>query len=50
MDGWPIDNSFVESNCQHNTKEENKHIRSGKVPEGWGKTPNKKPQKDTNAR
>ena len=49
-EGKIIDASFVEAPRQRNSREENKTIKEGKPPEKWNETPNKKRQKDTDAR
>lgn len=49
-EGRMIDASFVEVPIQRNTREENKQIKEGKVPQEWDKVPYKKAQKDTDAR
>lgn len=50
-EGKIIDASFVEMPCQRNSREENKHIKeTGTAPEGWESEPNKKRQKDIDAR
>ena len=50
-EGKIIDASFVEMPRQRNTREENKHIKStGTAPEAWNDKPNKKRQKDIDAR
>lgn len=48
--GKIIDASFVLAPRQRNTREENKQIKEGKTPEKWDENPNKKRQKDTDAR
>jgi IS5 family transposase len=48
-EGKIIDASFVEAPRQRNTRDENKQIKEGIVPEEWEKVPNKKRQKDTDA-
>jgi IS5 family transposase len=47
-----IDASFVDAPRQHNTPDDNKTIKEGKVPEDWQKPENvhKSAQKDTDAR
>jgi len=49
--GSIVDATFVEAPCQRNTKEENKEIKEGKIPEEWNKEKNKhmKAQKDIDA-
>jgi len=49
-EGKIIDASFVEAPRQRNSREENKQIKEGTPLEKWDKTPNKKRQKDTDAR
>jgi len=49
-EGKIIDASFVEVPRQRNTKDENKQIKEGKIPESISANPNKKAQKDTDAR
>jgi len=49
-EGKIIDASFVEAPRQRNSREENKQIKEGTPPEKWNETPNKKRQKDTDAR
>jgi len=50
--GSIVDATFVDVPRQRNTKDENKEIKEGKVPEKWAKEENrpKKAQKDVNAR
>ncbi|MDZ7717432.1 MAG: IS5 family transposase [Balneolaceae bacterium] len=48
--GQLMDASFVEVPRQRNTREENKAIKAGQPPCEWEETPNKKRQKDTDAR
>ena len=48
--GQLVDASFVEVPRQRNTREENKTIKAGKDPAEWEDQPNKKRQKDTDAR
>jgi IS5 family transposase len=48
--GQLVDASFVEVPRQRNTRTENKTIKAGKVPTEWNEQPNKKRQKDTDAR
>jgi IS5 family transposase len=48
--GQLMDASFVEVPRQRNTRTENKTIKGGKVPTEWEDKPNKKRQKDTDAR
>ncbi len=49
-EGKIIDASFVEVPRQRNTKEENKQIKEGEIPESITKNPNIKAQKDTEAK
>lgn len=49
-EGKLVDASFVEVPRQRNSKEENKQIKSGEMPKDWDDTPNKKRQKDVDAR
>jgi IS5 family transposase len=50
-EGKIIDASFVEMPRQRNNREENKHIKeTGTAPDDWDKVPNKKRQKDIDAR
>jgi len=50
-EGKMIDASFVEAPRQRNTREENKHIKeTGTAPKEWDINPNKKRQKDIDAR
>jgi IS5 family transposase len=48
--GQMIDASFVEVPRQRNTREENKQISDGTIPEDWHNNPAKLRQKDTDAR
>ena len=49
--GQIIDATIVSAPKQRNSREENKQIKEeGKTPESWDSKPNKKRQKDTNAR
>jgi IS5 family transposase len=48
--GSIIDASFVEVPRQRNSREENKKIKEGTLPEDWEKDPSKLRQKDTDAR
>jgi len=50
QEGKIVDASFVEVPRQRNSREENKSIKAGKVPEGWEKQPCKLAQKDVDAR
>jgi IS5 family transposase len=50
-EGKIVDASFVEMPRQRNSREENRHIKeTGTAPEEWGDQPNKKRQKDVDAR
>lgn len=49
-EGKIVDASFVEVPRQRNSKDENKSIKEGKIPESISVNPNKKAQKDTDAR
>ena len=49
-EGKIIDASFVEAPRQRNSREKNKEIKEGKTPKEWEDTPNKKRQKDVDAR
>lgn len=49
-EGKIVDASFIEVPKQRNTREENKTIKEGKVPEEFEKNPHKKAQKDVDAR
>ena len=50
-EGKMVDASFVEAPRQRNSREENKHIKeTGTAPKEWDDKPNKKRQKDINAR
>jgi len=50
-EGKMVDASFVETPRQRNTREENKHIKeTGTSPKEWDDKPNKKRQKDIDAR
>jgi len=50
--GSIVDATFVDAPRQRNTKDENREIKSGKIPEEWEKEENasKRRQKDTDAR
>ena len=48
--GQILDASIVAVPRNHNTREENKTIKSGEVPEDWTDKPAKRSQKDTDAR
>ena len=49
-EGKIIDASFIEAPRQRNSREKNKEIKAGKTPGEWDKQPNKKRQKDVDAR
>ena len=49
-EGKIIDASFVEVPIQRNSREENKQIKGGGIPDEWKEKPNKLEQKDTDAR
>ncbi len=49
-EGKIIDASFVEASKQRNSREKNKEIKEGKTPSAWEDEPNKKRQKDVDAR
>ena len=49
-EGKIIDASFVEAPRQRNSREKNKEIKEGKIPKEWDDQPNKKRQKDVDAR
>lgn len=49
-EGKIVDASFVEVPIQRNSREENKQVKEGIVPDEWKKNPNKLEQKDTDAR
>lgn len=48
-DGSIVDASIVETPRQRNTREENKQVRQGQIPEDWKDNPHKLCQKDTDA-
>ena len=48
--GKIVDASFVEAPRQRNSRDENKEIKAGKTPKEWDNKPNKKRQKDVDAR
>lgn len=48
-DGAIIDASIVQVPRQRNTREENKQVRDGEIPEEWKDKPNKLEQKDLDA-
>lgn len=49
-EGKLVDASFVEVPIQRNSREENKKIKEGEIPEQWKEMPDKLSQKDTDAR
>lgn len=49
-EGNMVDASFVEVPRQRNSREENAQIKQGESPKEWDDNPNKKSQKDTDAR
>ncbi len=49
-EGKIVDASFVEARRQRNTREENRAIKEGRPPGEWEDSPNKKRQKDVDAR
>jgi transposase, IS5 family len=49
-EGKIIDASFIEVPKQRNSREENKQIKNGERPESFNENPNKKEQKDLDAR
>jgi len=49
-EGKIIDASFVEAPRQRNSREKNKEIKEGRTPADWEEKPNKKRQKDIDAR
>jgi len=49
-EGTIVDASFVTVPKQRNTREENKEIKKGKTPQSFEENPNKKAQKDCDAR
>lgn len=49
-EGKIIDASFIEVPKQRNSREENKQIKNGETPKSFDETPNKKEQKDLDAR
>lgn len=48
--GQIVDATIVSAPKQRNNRKENKQIKEGDIPEAWDSTPNKKCQKDTDAR
>ena len=48
--GQILDASIVPVPRNHNTRDENKAIKAGDLPEGWADKPAKRSQKDTDAR
>ena len=49
-EGSIVDASFVEAPRQRNSREENKQIKEGTVPDEWKEDPSKLSQKDTDAK
>jgi len=49
-EGTIVDASFVSVPKQRNTREENKQIKNGEIPQSFEENPNKKAQKDCDAR
>jgi len=49
-EGRIVDASFVEVPRQRNKKEDNDQIKNGEIPKSFNENPNKKAQKDTDAR
>lgn len=49
-EGQIIDATLIPVPKQRNSREENKEVKSGKMPQDWEKKPNKKRQKDCDAR
>lgn len=49
-EGKMVDASFVEVPIQRNSREENKKIKQGEIPDEWKENPNKLAQKDADAR
>ena len=48
--GTIVDATFVDAPRQRNSREDNKKIKNGEIPEDWEKNPHKMAQKDTDAR
>lgn len=48
--GTIVDATFVDAPRQRNSRDENKKIKNGEIPEEWEKMPHKKYQKDSDAR
>ena len=48
--GTIVDATFMDAPRQQNSRDENKKIKDGEVPEEWKKEPHKMSQKDTDAR
>lgn len=48
--GTIVDATFVDAPRQRNSRDENKQIKSGEIPEEWANEPHKMSQKDTDAR
>ena len=49
-EGSIVDASFVKVPVQRNSREENRHIKNGEIPQSFEEHPNKKAQKDCDAR
>ena len=49
-EGKLIDASFIEAPRQRNSRDDNKNIKQGEIPKEWDDNPNKKRQKDVDAR
>lgn len=48
--GTIVDATFVDAPRQRNSRDENKQIKNGEIPEEWEENPHKKAQKDVDAR
>lgn len=48
--GQMVDASIIQAPKQRNTRDENKHVKAGKTPEGWEEKSAKHSQKDQDAR
>lgn len=48
--GTIVDATFVDAPRQRNSRDENKQIKEGKIPEEWEENPQKQAQKDVDAR
>ena len=48
--GTIVDATFIDAPRQRNSRDENKTIKNGEIPEEWKENPNKLAQKDTDAR